>query len=149
MFTMLNVLYDNFLTRKPPFFTLFILSRISDNTTSQNIGGTNAWAVPPPQIFFGGDRPPSPLLGLRPWAKVPVQQINWSHEVIKSSFFYLFAGSCSLAAERTQDYSCTCRWRWLTICWNIMSRNHYSQGFLWRYVPLRRTGTFFQGKIFF
>src|SRR6218665_318184 len=22
--------------------------------------GTNAWAVPPPQIFFGGDRPPVP-----------------------------------------------------------------------------------------
>ena len=57
---MLNIVYDHFLTRKPPFFTLFIPSRTSDNTTSQNIGGTNAWAVPPPQIFFGGDRPPSP-----------------------------------------------------------------------------------------
>src|SRR6218665_94370 len=64
MFTMLNVVYDHFLTRKPQFFTLFILSRTSDNTTSQNIGGTNAWAVPPPQIW--GDRPPVPL-GLRPW----------------------------------------------------------------------------------
>src|SRR6218665_3939499 len=63
MFTMLNVVYDHFLTRKPPFFTLFILSRTSDNTT-QNIGGTNAWAVPPPQIW--GNRPPFPL-GLRPW----------------------------------------------------------------------------------
>src|SRR6218665_82910 len=58
MFTMLNVVYDHFLTRKPPFFTLFILSRTSDNTTSQNIGGTNAWAVP--HLKFGGDRPPSP-----------------------------------------------------------------------------------------
>src|SRR6218665_2453791 len=37
----------------------------SDNTTSRNMGGTDAWAVPPPQIF-GGDRPPSPTLGLRP-----------------------------------------------------------------------------------
>src|SRR6218665_961360 len=64
MFTMLNVVYDHFLTRKPPFFTLFILSRISDNTASQNIGGTNAWAVPPPQIL-GGPSPQSPL-GLRP-----------------------------------------------------------------------------------
>src|SRR6218665_3418299 len=54
MFTMLNVVYDHFLTRKPPFFTLFILSRTYGNTTSQNI----AWAVPPPQIL--GDRPPSP-----------------------------------------------------------------------------------------
>jgi len=33
------------------FFTLFILSRTSNNTTSQNIGGTNAWTVPPPQTF--------------------------------------------------------------------------------------------------
>src|SRR6218665_3681187 len=64
MFTMLNVVYDHFLTRKPPFSTLFILSRTSDNTASQNIGGTNAWAVPPPQIL-GGPFPQSPL-GLRP-----------------------------------------------------------------------------------
>src|SRR6218665_1773818 len=59
MFTMLNVVYDHFLTRKTQFFTLFMLSRTSDNTTSQNIGGTNAWAVPPPQIF-GGTVPPVP-----------------------------------------------------------------------------------------
>src|SRR6218665_2668398 len=39
MFTMLNVVYDHFLTRKTQFFTLFMLSRTSDNTTSQNIGG--------------------------------------------------------------------------------------------------------------
>src|SRR6218665_1253831 len=49
MFTMLNVVYDHFLTRKTQFFTLFMLSRTSNNTTFQNIGGTNAWAVPPPQ----------------------------------------------------------------------------------------------------
>src|SRR6218665_1606428 len=47
-----------------PFFTLFILSRASDNTTSLNIGGTNAWAVPPPQIFGGTVLPGPP--GLRP-----------------------------------------------------------------------------------
>ena len=35
------------------------------NTTSSNIGGTDAWAVPPPPIF-GGPSPQSPL-GLRPW----------------------------------------------------------------------------------
>src|SRR6218665_901094 len=64
MFTMLNVVYDHFLTRKTQFFTLFMLSRTSDNTTSQNIGGTNAWAVPPPQIL--GDRSPQSPLGLRP-----------------------------------------------------------------------------------
>src|SRR6218665_3776164 len=58
MFTMLNVVYDHFLTRKPPFFTLFILSLTSDNTTSQNIGGTNAWAVPTSN--FGGTVPSVP-----------------------------------------------------------------------------------------
>src|SRR6218665_2777379 len=58
MFTMLNVVYDHFLTRKTQFFTLFMLSRTSDNTTSQNIGETNAWAVPPPQIW--GTVPQSP-----------------------------------------------------------------------------------------
>src|SRR6218665_2904766 len=50
--------HDPFLTRKTPFFTLFILSRTSDNITSQNIGGDDAWAVLPPKIL--GDRPPSP-----------------------------------------------------------------------------------------
>src|SRR6218665_3537486 len=51
MFAMLNVILT-------PFFTLFILSRASDNTTSLNIGGTNAWAVP--HLKYLGDRPPSP-----------------------------------------------------------------------------------------
>src|SRR6218665_2356768 len=51
--------YDHFLTRKTQFFTLFMLSRTSDNTNSQNIGGTNAWAVPPPHIL-GGTVPPVP-----------------------------------------------------------------------------------------
>ena len=52
IFAMLNVIFDPFLTRKTPFFTLLILSRASDNTTSLNIGGTNAWAVPPPQVYL-------------------------------------------------------------------------------------------------
>src|SRR6218665_1838696 len=34
MFTMLNAVYDHFLTRKPPFFTLFILSRTSDQCSN-------------------------------------------------------------------------------------------------------------------
>ena len=55
---MLNVIFDPFLARKTPFFTLFILSRASDNNTSLNIRGTNAWAVP--HLKFCGDRPPSP-----------------------------------------------------------------------------------------
>ena len=47
-----------------PFFTLFELSRASDDATSQNIGGTDAWAVP--HLKFGGDRPQKSPLGLRP-----------------------------------------------------------------------------------
>src|SRR6218665_1460551 len=47
MFTMLNVVYDHFLTRKTQFFTLFMLSRTSDNTTSQNIGGGPMHGGPP------------------------------------------------------------------------------------------------------
>src|SRR6218665_3430723 len=65
MFIMLNVIYDHFLTRKTQFFTLFMLSRTSDNTTSQNIGGDQCMGGPPTSNF-GGDRPPSPPLGLRP-----------------------------------------------------------------------------------
>src|SRR6218665_2147046 len=52
IFTMLNVVYHPFLTRKTPFFTLFLLSRTYDDTTSQNIGGTNAWAVPHLKFFW-------------------------------------------------------------------------------------------------
>ena len=54
-----------------PFFTLFVLSRASDNTTSQNIGGTDAWAVP--HLTFWGDRPPVPL-GLRLWKRLTPNQ---------------------------------------------------------------------------
>ena len=43
-----------------PFFTLFVLSRSSDNTTSQNIGGDGCMGRPPPQILFGGTVPPVP-----------------------------------------------------------------------------------------
>ena len=67
-----NVLMISFNNYRP-FFTLFILSRASDNTTSQDIGGTDAWAVPPPRIWVGrpptsnlGGVPPVPL-GLRLW----------------------------------------------------------------------------------
>src|SRR6218665_2881766 len=67
-FTLLNVVYIRpFLHQKTtiskknsliaPFFTLFVLSRTSDNTTSLNIGGP-MHGPSPPQIF--GGRTPSP-----------------------------------------------------------------------------------------
>src|SRR6218665_3026643 len=40
------------------FFTLFVLSRTTGNTTSQNIGGTDAWAVP--HLKCWGTVPPFP-----------------------------------------------------------------------------------------
>ena len=61
----LNVVYDPFFTRKTtiseknslttPFFTLFVLSRASDNTTSQNIGGR--MHGPSPHLKFWGTVP--------------------------------------------------------------------------------------------
>src|SRR6218665_2344953 len=44
--------------KKNTFFTLFILSHASDNTTSQNIGGP--MHGPSPTSNFGGGSPPSP-----------------------------------------------------------------------------------------
>jgi len=43
-----------------PYFTLFLLSHASDNTTSQNIGGSDAWAVPPTSNFSGTVSPVPP-----------------------------------------------------------------------------------------
>ena len=70
-----NVVYDPFFAKKhyfwnefldkTIFFTLFVLSRASDNTISLNIGGANAWAVPHLKCF-GGTVPPA-RLGLCPW----------------------------------------------------------------------------------
>ena len=59
MFTMLNVVYDHFLTRKTQFSTLFMLSRTSDNTTSQQYWGDQCMGGSPTSNF-GGDRTPSP-----------------------------------------------------------------------------------------
>src|SRR6218665_490773 len=59
--------YVTISSQEKQFFTLFMLSRTSDNTTSQNIGGTNVWAVP--HLKFWGTVPPvpprSPPLGPR------------------------------------------------------------------------------------
>ena len=91
MFTMLNVVYDHFLTRKPPVFTLFIL-------LLKILGGTNAWAVPPPQIF-GGDRPPQFPLGLRP-CSFPSFPAAATGCITPATTFYDPAGRRSSALER-------------------------------------------------
>ena len=76
IFTMLNVIYDPFLKRKTtisgknsfmsPFFTLFELSRASDNTASKNIVGWGRMHGPFPHLKFLGDRLLSLPVGLRP-----------------------------------------------------------------------------------
>jgi len=69
-----------------PFFTQFELSHTSNNTTFQNIGGTNARAVP--HLTFWGYRPPSP-------PKSPPMR----------SFTLIFALTQSLSLEFTLSYS--------------------------------------------
>src|SRR6218665_2381894 len=83
---MLNVVYDPFLTRKTPFLTLFILSRTSDNTTFQNIGETDAWAVP--HLKFWGTVPLFPL-GLRPCLTEGVnKEVKRCHYILYTQFCY-------------------------------------------------------------
>src|SRR6218665_3648143 len=63
MFTMLNVVYDHFLTRKAPFSLCSYFHAHPTTLLLKILGRTNAWAVPP-QVL-GGPSPQSPL-GLRP-----------------------------------------------------------------------------------
>src|SRR6218665_4230084 len=82
VFTVFNVIYDPFTRKAPiseknslmtPFFTLFVFSRASDkHYFSKYWGGRMHGPSPPPQIFFGGDRP-CPPIGLRPWT------MRWLH----------------------------------------------------------------------
>ena len=85
IFTVLNVVYDPLSTRKStiseknsfmtPFLYFFrIFALISDNTTSQNIGGKDAWAVPPPQIL-GGPSPSPPRSP--PLVGGDKMEVNW------------------------------------------------------------------------
>src|SRR6218665_1185003 len=68
----LNVIFDPFLTRKTPFFTLLILSSASDNTTSLNIGGDQCMGYPPTSNFGGTVPPrPPPLLPPKLCTRVP------------------------------------------------------------------------------
>src|SRR6218665_45912 len=49
-----KLLFQKRIPSEDHFFTLFVLSHASDNTTSLNIGGPNAcMGRPPPQIFLG------------------------------------------------------------------------------------------------
>jgi len=49
-----------------PFFTQFVLSHASNNTTSQNIGGDGCMGRSPPQIWWGPLTVPPVPLSLRP-----------------------------------------------------------------------------------
>src|SRR6218665_2092020 len=71
-----NFFRKNFSFSRPKFLMTFFSHRpgfsvflcLLYNTTSLNIGGTNAWAVP--HLKFWGDRPPSPPPGLRLYSNV-------------------------------------------------------------------------------
>src|SRR6218665_2637147 len=77
-FTILNVVYGPFFTRKatiseknslirPFFYSVRTFARIRQHYFSK-YWGDQCMGRPPPQIFFGGTVPPVPL-GLRPWAR--------------------------------------------------------------------------------
>src|SRR6218665_465373 len=64
MFTMLNVVYDHFLTRKTIFHSVHAFTHIRQHYFSKYLGGPMHGRSP--HLKFWGDRPPSPPLGLRP-----------------------------------------------------------------------------------
>jgi len=55
------------------FFTQFVLSHASDNTTSRNFGGRMHGPSPTSNVR-GGSSPPVPL-GLRPWSSSSLSQL--------------------------------------------------------------------------
>src|SRR6218665_3062105 len=75
MFTMLNVVYDHFLTRKTQFSLCSYFHAHTTTLLLKILGGTNAWAVPHLK-FLKGDRPPQSPLGLRPWYRVNRQALE-------------------------------------------------------------------------
>src|SRR6218665_5425 len=93
MFTMLNVVYDHFLTRKTQVFTLLMLSRTSDNTTSQNIGGDQCMDGPPTSNF-GGTVPPVPprspplLDSTAPLNFRPIANVSFMSKIIEKIATY-------------------------------------------------------------
>src|SRR6218665_3307948 len=99
VFTVLNVVYDPFFTRKNNYFTEEFLDdaffysihtfRAHPTTLLLKIlGGTDAWAVP--HLKFREDRPPSPPLGLRPCCSERLDQL---------------AFDCRMSLDYLQGYS--------------------------------------------
>src|SRR6218665_553904 len=84
-------------SKKNTFITLFILSRTSDNTTSQNIGETNAWAVP--HLKLWGARPPSPPR-FPPLRTAATQFASQAHRTIS-----LWVSNLSKVARQRQVFS--------------------------------------------
>src|SRR6218665_354136 len=60
MFTMLNVLYDHFLTRKTIFHSVHAFTHIRRQHYFSKYWGNQCMSGPPTSNF-GGDHPPSPL----------------------------------------------------------------------------------------
>src|SRR6218665_163931 len=73
MFTMLNVVYDHFLTRKTIFHSVHAFTHIRKHYFSK-YGGDQCMGGPPTSNF-GGTVPPVPL-GLRPYS-VRCKRLFW------------------------------------------------------------------------
>src|SRR6218665_861646 len=76
----------NFLL-ETPLFSQFVLCHAPNNTTTRNIVGTDAWAVPPPQSL-GRSSTQSPL-SLRPWPKHKNMDGGGSYVRARLIFFIL------------------------------------------------------------
>src|SRR6218665_1711781 len=93
MFTMLNVVYDHFLTRKPPFFhSVHTFTHIRQHCFSKYWGGP--MHGPSPHLKFWGDRPP---LGLRPW----VEGVSFESWYVNIKLEALLPLSCALVHAHT------------------------------------------------
>src|SRR6218665_2922484 len=106
------------------FLTLFILSRASDNTTSQYWGGTNAWAVP--HLKFGGGPSPSPPrspplvmligpscrnpiycpIGHQIWAPLGKQDVCPNFALTAAKFLFSNSGNFRAKANPPKPRSC-------------------------------------------
>jgi len=93
--------YGLFLTRKTSIseknpwwhlsFTQFVLSHASDNNSSRNIGGTDAWAITPTSNL-GGTVPPVPLhVSLLPWFNLVVLLLQFSLYYVMLVYSIMYA----------------------------------------------------------
>ena len=145
---LLNVVYDPFFTRKNNYFrkeflddTFFYsfrtFARIRQHYTSQNIGGTDAWAVPPPQIFGGTVPPVSPRfppLGRHNigqiWEKQYGPNTTWTKQMV-----WLWRAKKMMWLVKSISEDTTCRWSY---CGRQGGWGHHVAGIQTRFTDWQR-----------